>query len=213
MTRWPLYLRLQTDLAFPHGPSADLEHVQHALPVVQGFGSVLVVGPGGAGEIELLRRGNARVVGLTALSSEHQAIVAAGQEGILGDMHEMPLPNASFDAVFSCDAMEHAFAPYIVLMEIRRVLKDGGFAYIVFPEFDGEGGGVGPFHLHCLDMKVWQELLRKVGLAVERVETVMGIAWPASRYFHTTCRAVTPPSPHDQILASLQEHVRRCEFP
>ena len=37
--------------------------------------------------------------------------------------------DSSFDAVIAFDTLEHMFAPFITIGEIRRVLKDGGIFY------------------------------------------------------------------------------------
>jgi SAM-dependent methyltransferase len=47
----------------------------------------------------------------------------------------IPFPPAHFDAVFSSNVLEHVDDPPRVLAEIVRVLKPGGFAQIVVPNY------------------------------------------------------------------------------
>jgi len=50
------------------------------------------------------------------------------------DMHELDFDDDSFDIVFISHTLEHSISPYIVLHEIRRVLKKGGIVIIIMPE-------------------------------------------------------------------------------
>jgi hypothetical protein len=42
------------------------------------------------------------------------------------DMNDIQLPKASFDLVMAEAVIEHSYLPYITLLELRKVLKDGG---------------------------------------------------------------------------------------
>lgn len=56
---------------------------------------------------------------------------------IVASMTAMPMvPDDSFDAVLSCHNLEHLFEHEILtaLREFRRVLKPGGFAFIIVPD-------------------------------------------------------------------------------
>lgn len=50
-----------------------------------------------------------------------------------GDAHALPFPDASFDAAFCLEALEHVFDPAKVLREMKRVLKPGGYAVLLVP--------------------------------------------------------------------------------
>ena len=49
------------------------------------------------------------------------------------DAHDLPFPDASFDAVFAEAVLEHVCDPQRVVSEITRVLKPEGFVYAVTP--------------------------------------------------------------------------------
>jgi SAM-dependent methyltransferase len=51
--------------------------------------------------------------------------------------HEIPLPDAAVDVVVSYDVLEHVENPKLSTAEIRRVLRPGGRALLVFPVYDG----------------------------------------------------------------------------
>ena len=55
----------------------------------------------------------------------------------VGRAEELPLPDASFDAVVSFDVIEHVDDPRIAFEEIRRVLRPGGHGWLVFPTYRG----------------------------------------------------------------------------
>lgn len=54
---------------------------------------------------------------------------------------KMPFDNQSFDAVVSDDTIEHVRSVKETLLECKRVLKNDGVAYIVFPSFKLPFGG------------------------------------------------------------------------
>jgi SAM-dependent methyltransferase len=172
---WSLYLSLQTELAYPGEQhfAIDEKAIGEALDFYHWLVGItgrhapntLLIGPGGVNEVEALKRaGLGRFKVLTAHAPEAGALSA--YEAVVGDMHDMPLPSGSIDLLYASNVMEHALAPYVALMECRRVLKAGGKAYFILPSFAGVEGGKGPFHLHCLTREVWEELLRKTGYAL-----------------------------------------------
>jgi SAM-dependent methyltransferase len=68
----------------------------------------------------------------------------AGQLGIeaeyvLGDVRELPFPDASFDAVFSYSVLQHLAKEDVrtVVAELRRVLRPGGLVWIEMPNARG----------------------------------------------------------------------------
>lgn len=202
MRDWDLFLRLQADL--PH----DLEILSpKEIPTRDGAGT-LFIGPGGPDELRAMAgRLPHPFTALTVHEAEAQKIRDALPDvtAVCGDMHDMPFPSWSFAAIHALQVLEHAFAPYIALMQFRRVLGSNGAAYISLPSFDGVEGGRGPYHLHCLDNRVWRELLHKTGLDVVEEKIEHGDADPECAYTSFVCKPVHPPRPHDIILQRLIE--------
>lgn len=52
---------------------------------------------------------------------------------IVGDAHNLPFPNNSFDAVFCLEALEHVANPLKVFKEFKRVMKKGGYGVFLVP--------------------------------------------------------------------------------
>jgi SAM-dependent methyltransferase len=53
----------------------------------------------------------------------------------LGDVYELDFPDASFDAVFSANVLEHLSDPLKALKEMRRVLRPGGVIGVWDPDW------------------------------------------------------------------------------
>jgi ubiquinone/menaquinone biosynthesis C-methylase UbiE len=51
----------------------------------------------------------------------------------VGDMHDIPFEEDSFDVLISVDNMEHAYDPAKALSEFRRVVKSDGIMGIEVP--------------------------------------------------------------------------------
>jgi SAM-dependent methyltransferase len=216
---WALYMRLQTEIAYPPWTLA-FQKSEKAIGEAQEFYAWLVtqtklssprtllIGPGGINEIEALKRAtnDAPFDVLTAHASE--AAVYRGYRVITADMHDMPILNATYDLVYASNVLEHAFSPYIALMEIRRVLKPGARAYFILPSFAGVEGGIGPFHLHCLTREVWEELLKKTGytLIETKIYPPEGAGVTSGHYLCFLVQATPPPYPHSEIFNRLVEH-------
>jgi SAM-dependent methyltransferase len=210
---WPIYLALQNAYAYGAGtgdasPNAEETNEIAAIYVARlrqkrELPRSLLIGPGGPSEVRALL-GN--VPEPVFVLSDHQPELGAiGQAGLAvtcerGDMHDMPFQSGVFGLVYASNVLEHALAPYVVLMEIRRVLAENGIAYLVMPSFAGVEGGRGPFHLHCLTQEVWTELLRKCGLVIADVHVQQGLDDSTAHYVHYRCVAGRPPPPHDRVL-------------
>ncbi len=52
---------------------------------------------------------------------------------MVGDAHKLPFVAKTFDAVFALEVLEHVFDPLIVLAEVKRVLRDDGYAVFLVP--------------------------------------------------------------------------------
>lgn len=183
-----------------------LRRIQQFLPLP----NALVIGPGGPREVRALRGVlTGKLTALTAYDAEVAAIDEAQIPDVrayFGDIHDMPFSHGIFNFIYASNVLEHCFAPYIALLECRRVLANQGLAYFVVPSFEGVEGGRGLFHLHCLTQDVWGELLRKTGYSITDVWRIVGEEDPTGHYLHFVCAAKTPPHPHDRFLQEVTSH-------
>jgi len=102
-------------------------------------GHTFILNPGaGAGvETNLLLKEGYNVIGIT-FGKEN--IGFAKKEFDIDlyemDMHNLEFPPKIFDGVFSVQTFEHTFSPWLHILEIRRVLRDGGIVLINIPNPD-----------------------------------------------------------------------------
>jgi SAM-dependent methyltransferase len=75
------------------------------------------------------------------------------------DIHQIPLPDASFDCVFCTGTLQHVTDPNRVLAEIHRLLRPGGIVHVEVPFLHG-------YHPDPKDY--WRWTLPGVNLACER---------------------------------------------
>ena len=59
--------------------------------------------------------------------------VADYKPDLVGDIHRLPLPDSSLEAVICIAVLEHVEEPQKAMKEIYRVLKPGGFCFIYVP--------------------------------------------------------------------------------
>jgi len=59
---------------------------------------------------------------------------ARGEPDILGSAEDMPVPNESFDSVLCTQVLEHVRHPHVVMSEIFRVLRPGGYCLLTVPQ-------------------------------------------------------------------------------
>lgn len=165
--------------------------VQHAL----------AVGPGGALEPIALRAAFGCPVTVLTVDPREAASLADQFAVVVTDLHDTALPAASFDFIVARNVLEHAFAPYIALMELRRVARAGCTLHALIPTFNGPEGGRGPYHVSCLAAELWEELLRKTGWGTARVafDGVDGVG-----YWAVTAIAGDLPEPHGGVLDRLR---------
>ena len=85
---------------------------------------------------------------------------------VKGDMHNIPFNDDEFNVVTIMHTVEHSIAPYIVLSEIKRVLKPNGIAIIIMPEEGDLWTGV-PKHYSVLTFRQLFNLLYKLKFVPE----------------------------------------------
>ncbi len=69
---------------------------------------------------------------------------APGVSIVLDDPYKLPLDDASVDLVLSGSMMEHCEFFWLAFAEMMRVVKPGGYAFVIAPS-------TGPIHLHPVD--------------------------------------------------------------
>lgn len=52
---------------------------------------------------------------------------------IIGDIHEMPFPDNSQEAIICSAVLEHVKNPFLAVDEMYRTLKPGGYCYVFVP--------------------------------------------------------------------------------
>ncbi len=86
-----------------------------------------------------------------------------------GDMHQMPFNDEEYENVFCLHTLEHSISPYILLCEINRILKTGGYLIIIVPEA-GCFWDFYPHHYFCPTVGQLWSLLHKTGFDI--IETL-----------------------------------------
>lgn len=52
---------------------------------------------------------------------------------MIADAHKLPFKSQTFDSVFALEVLEHVFDPHLVLTEVKRILKNNGYAVFLVP--------------------------------------------------------------------------------
>jgi len=118
----------------------DDSRVKAVLPLIGKAGRVLDVGclDGTIGEL-FLRMGN-EVFGIDASEPAIKKALTRGIKAQRGNVEErFPFEEGFFDAVFAGEIIEHIFDVDMMLAEIRRVLKPGGFFVVTTPNLAALG--------------------------------------------------------------------------
>jgi SAM-dependent methyltransferase len=87
---------------------------------------VLCIGSRNTAEIDYFYQKGAKHVTGIDLYSENEAILVM-------DMHDMVFPDKSFDVIYSCHSLEHAFDVQKVINEIVRVARSNAIVTIEVP--------------------------------------------------------------------------------
>ena len=125
-------------------------------------GRILAIGCGDGYELDVLRARGLEPVGLTIDERElgHPDIV-------LGDMHDLPFADGTFDYVYSKETLEHTPAPFLALRELSRVLKPAGeYLHLISVSLEKQRE---IYHFSCFPDWVWVDLFLKAGFSVDRI--------------------------------------------
>ncbi len=117
---------------------AEIERAMTALLPVGDVGELLDIGTGTGRMLEVYGAAARRAVGIDT-SRDMLAVARANLEraGLrncqvrLGDMYQLPAPNASFDTVTVHQVLHYADTPAAVIAEAARVLRPGGRLMVV----------------------------------------------------------------------------------
>lgn len=114
------------------------ENLRHHLPNL-GSMSILDVGSGRGKFLVAAAKAGAHVSGIEPYEKYITLAKERGtKEGFeldikQGDAEHLPFDNETFDFVNLSEVIEHVESPERALLEVRRVLKPGGYAYVSVP--------------------------------------------------------------------------------
>lgn len=91
----------------------------------------------------------------TALSTGQRFAAGAPVTFAQADIMSLPFADGTFDAVVSCETLEHTPDPVLALAELHRVLRAGGVLYLTMPNYFGTLGLYRRFRE--LTGRTWQE--------------------------------------------------------
>lgn len=147
------------------------------LPWMQG-GQLLEVGCGAGKQLEAMADAGWTVRGV---DFDPEAVAVAHTRGLdvaVGDVRDLKLPEASFDAIVMAHVLEHVFDPVGLLTECARLLKPGGRLVSITPNADSLGhrifrrawrGLEPPRHIVIYTSDGLRLACARAGLSVERV--------------------------------------------
>lgn len=128
------------------------------------FQRVLNLGAGCGEETFILQQDGYDPIGITF--GKDNINVAAERYGVKlleMDMHDLDFKDEYFDAIFASQTFEHAFSPWLLIIEMRRVLRNGGRVYIDVPDPDNPETLAIIWHTSALYKNQIRSLFEKAG--------------------------------------------------
>jgi ubiquinone/menaquinone biosynthesis C-methylase UbiE len=120
-----------------HFPSTIDARIYHVKAILEHLGDLsgkraldVGCGKGRFARVLLERHPSARVCGID-ISQEMLAYVPPGVHGVAGSMTELPFADASFDAAYATESLEHAVEIERAVSEMCRVIKPHGRLAII----------------------------------------------------------------------------------
>jgi len=81
----------------------------------------------------------------------------------------LPFKNQTFEKSICYSSLEHCLNPYLVLLEIYRVLKNNGIVTIYIPNAETQHYKGNEDHLYCWSKHEIMNLLSRVNFEVEKI--------------------------------------------
>ena len=136
------------------------EHLNY----LDGCERIIDLGCGTGNLVKKLKSNNKAAYGITYSEDEFNQAITEGV--IVGDMHEIPFNDDTFDAFVMWDSLEHCQSAYIALCEAKRVIRENGKGLIFMP---GQNWLNYPAHICCYTIAQMEQLFRQSGLKLVNV--------------------------------------------
>jgi ubiquinone/menaquinone biosynthesis C-methylase UbiE len=154
----------------PHqwGTLVDLQTLEDEGVLAQ-VQRILDVGCGDGWTVGQFRARGKEAVGITICADDLRGAETDWHQRLLvADMHDLPFADHTFDLTYLRHVLEHAIAPFIVLCEMNRVLREGGFLFIAMPPFESDEWMFAPHHYSLLHKRQVRNLLNKTQFLLQR---------------------------------------------
>jgi SAM-dependent methyltransferase len=103
----------------------------------------------------------------------------------VGDIHDLPIPDHSFDCVFCTGTLEHVRDPHRAIREIERVLKPGGLVHVDVPFIQGYHADPTDYWRFTLDgLKLLCQGFEELASGVH-IGPTCGLVWVAREWVHS----------------------------
>lgn len=98
------------------------------------FPRMLIIGCGIGAEIKAANMLGYKATGIGFLNrAQYEYAIGQGVDMKIMDMHDIRLPNESFDIVYSSATFEHGLHPWLMCTEVWAVLRTGGRWWLNLP--------------------------------------------------------------------------------
>lgn len=141
----------------------------------------------GCGQGNLLKLAQENEFDAYGIDASKDAVVCCKKKGLkvkqADVLKKLPFANNTFDGVTCFHVLEHLWHPEVALYEIKRILKPGGIAYVVVPDFDPRFFYREDWsHIKPLDKYTMRRLAEIVGFSRYTVKRLYGYLFP--QYYH-----------------------------